>query len=1195
MGRASWSVGVLGVVWVTVSMRVMSAGHGYRYLTSSVAIGDGQRQSGLPLTAYYTADGTPPGRWLGSGLAGLGDGRVRPGDVVEEAQLALLLGEGRDPITGAPLGRAYPRYLSRAERVAARVAQLGAGLDREQRAAAVAAIESAEATRSTRRAVAGFDLTFSVPKSVSVLWALAPADVQAQIVTAHHAAIDDVLRLFEAEVAATRMGADAGDGAVAQVDVTGVSAVAFDHVDSRAGDPQLHTHVVIANKVQTALDGKWRSLDGRPVHAAMVALSEHYRAVLADHLTRTLGLTWHQRDRGADRNACWDLTGVPEELLELFSSRAAAIGAVKDELVAAYVAEHGHHPSARTVLKLRQQATLATRPDKTVTPLAELMTSWRDRASAVLDRPAEDWAARLVHYRRRSQQLLTADALSEATVAGVAAQVVNVVGERRSTWRRWNLHAETSRQLAGVRFATTTDRTTVLHRIVDAAQDQSVRLTPPELATVPAELRRADGTSVLRPRHSEVFTSAELLAAEDRLLDLGRTTTAPTLPPHTSDQATAAGGGLGNDQAAAVTAVATSGRCVDVLIGPAGAGKTTAMRTLRQAWTSLYGDNSVIGLAPSAAAAEVLGQDLGVPADTLAKWLHDHHAGNATLTAGQLVIIDEASLAGTRSLHTIADHAATVGAKVLVVGDPAQLASVDAGGALQLLARDRDDVAHLTDVRRFTQPWEAAATLQLRDSNPTVLDTYSQHDRLHDGDTEQMLNTAYTAWQTDQAAGKHSLLIAPTRDQVLALNIRAQADLIASGHVDAADTVALHDGTTAGVGDVVVTRRNDRRLHGAGGWVRNGDRWRITALHPDGTVDVRRQRLPSSSPTRLPASYVDAHVELGYATTVHRAQGATVDTAHAIVGPGMTRETLYVAMTRGRQSNDAYTCTDTLDIEAHQHTDAPTGWAVLAGVLARIGAEASAHQMITAEQDRHGSIAQLAAEYDTIAAAAQRPRWTSLIRACGLREDQVEAVIASDAFGPLCATLRTIEAHRLDVSALLPRLVHARPLEDVDDIAAVLHHRAQTAVSTLAKKTRARPPDLIAGLIPVVTGSMSGDMRTALDVRQQLIQQRAEELGRTALADGARWTRHLGRPPVDAHRRREWFGDLATVAAYRDRHAVTGDAPLGRRQDVEPTPGRSFAMAAMRRAQQTAIAEQYRPDDVGRRHQRTLEGPGRGI
>ncbi|MEO2108682.1 MAG: MobF family relaxase [Actinomycetota bacterium] len=910
----------------------MSAGHGYQYLTSSVAIGDGQRQSGLPLTAYYTADGTPPGRWLGTGLTALGNGRLRAGDVVEEAQLALLLGEGRDPISGDPLGRAYPKYKSRAERVAARVARLDPGLDQEQRAAAVAAIESAEASRATRRAVAGYDITFSVPKSVSVLWALAPAEVQAEIVAAHHAAIDDVIGLFEAEVAATRIGVDAGDGAVAQVDVAGVAAVAFDHFDSRAGDPQLHTHVVIANKVRTALDGKWRSLDGRPIHAAMVALSEHYRAVLADHLTTRLGLTWQQRDRGVDRNACWDLAGVPDELLELFSSRAAAIGVAKDDLIAAYVAEHGHQPSPRTVLKLRQQATLATRPDKTVTPLGELMTGWRDRASAVLEHPAEDWAARLLREGQRSQQLLTADALSDPTIAGVARHVVEVVGERRSTWRRWNLHAETSRQLAGVRFATTGERTIALHRIVHAAEQQSVRLTPPELATVPAELRRADGTSVLRPRHSDVFTSADLLAAEDRLLALGRTTNAPALPTHTVAQAATAGG-LGNDQATAVTAVATSGRIVDVLIGPAGAGKTTAMRALREAWTSLYGQQSVIGLAPSAAAAQVLGEDLGVPADTLARWLHEHGACRASLSAGQLVILDEASLAGTRSLHTIADHAATVGAKVLLVGDWAQLAAVNAGGALQLLARDRDHVAQLTNVRRFTQPWEATATLQLRDGNPSVLNTYAQHGRLHDGDTGQMLDAAYTAWRHDQAAGRQSLLIAPTREQVAALNGRAQTDRIATGEVQAEGMVPLRDGTAAGVGDVVVTRRNDRRLHGPGGWVRNGDRWTITATQPDGTIHVRRHDEASSRPRRLPAKYVAEHVELGYATTTHRAQGATVDTAHAIVTAAMTREALYVAMTRGRHGNHAYVCTDTPDAEPHQNHKLTTPRHVLTAVL----------------------------------------------------------------------------------------------------------------------------------------------------------------------------------------------------------------------------------------------------------------------
>jgi conjugative relaxase-like TrwC/TraI family protein len=555
-------------------MRVMSAGHGYRYLLSSVAVADGQRRAGTPLTAYYTADGTPPGRWLGTGLTAFGEGTIRVGDVVTEEQLALLLGQGRDPVSGVALGRAYPVYASQAERIAARVARLGVAPGGEQWAAAVARIESEEAAKPQRRAVAGFDLTFSVPKSVSVLWALAPAEVQAEIVAAHHAAIGDVLGLFERDVAATRMGADGPDGAVAQVDVTGVAAVAFDHHDSRAGDPQLHTHVVVASKVQAVCDGRWRALDSRPVHAAMVALSEHYNAVLADHLTARLGVLWVQRHRGADRNLGWEMDGIPEELLDAFSSRSTVIGEAKDELIAAYVAEHGRQPSAKAIIRLRQQATLATRPDKTVRPLAELMVGWRRRASAVLGRPASEWAGPLLH-RGRVQQVLTADDVSERTVAGVTGRVLEVVGERRATWRRWNLHAEASRQLAGIRFTSSTDRLAVLDRIVTAAEQQSVRLTPPELAVVPVELQRADGTSVLRPRHSAVFTSHELLAAEDRLLELGRNTTGPTVP---AISVAARSGGLGVDQAAAVAAVAGSGRVVDVLIGPAGAGKCQPSR-----------------------------------------------------------------------------------------------------------------------------------------------------------------------------------------------------------------------------------------------------------------------------------------------------------------------------------------------------------------------------------------------------------------------------------------------------------------------------------------------------------------------------------------------------------------------------------------------------------------------------------------
>ena len=224
---------------------------------------------------------------------------------------------GRDPITGEPLGRAYPVYSTTAERVADCVAQLDdSSLGPAERGRVVAQIEAEEAARGSRRAVAGFDFTFSVPKSASVLWAVADAGTQALIAQAHH----EVVVFMEREVAATRTGATAGDSAVAQVDVTGLIATAFDHFDSRAGDPHLHTHVVISNKARTVLDGKWRSLDGRPMHAAVVALSELHEAVFADHMTRTFGVEWEPREMGRDRNPSWAITDVAEELVAEFST-----------------------------------------------------------------------------------------------------------------------------------------------------------------------------------------------------------------------------------------------------------------------------------------------------------------------------------------------------------------------------------------------------------------------------------------------------------------------------------------------------------------------------------------------------------------------------------------------------------------------------------------------------------------------------------------------------------------------------------------------------------------------------------------------------------------------------------------------------------------------------------------------------------
>lgn len=174
---------------VTVSMRVMSAGDGYKYLLRTVAAADGDRALSTPLTRYYAEAGNPPGRWFGSGVTALGRGELHQGAEVSEAQLQLLIGMGRDPITGEPLGRAYPEYRSASERVADRVRDLDPGLGPVERGSAVAAIEAEEAARGTRRAVAGFDYTFSIPKSASVLWAVADAGTQALIAQAHHAAV----------------------------------------------------------------------------------------------------------------------------------------------------------------------------------------------------------------------------------------------------------------------------------------------------------------------------------------------------------------------------------------------------------------------------------------------------------------------------------------------------------------------------------------------------------------------------------------------------------------------------------------------------------------------------------------------------------------------------------------------------------------------------------------------------------------------------------------------------------------------------------------------------------------------------------------------------------------------------------------------------------------------------------------------
>jgi len=363
----------------------------------------------------------------------------------------------------------------------------------------------------------------------------------------------------------------------------------------------------------TASDGAWRTLDGTPLHAWVVAVSELHEAEFSDRLTRALGVGWERRPRGRDRNPAWEVATVSQSLVEEFSGRSHDINTETDRLIEGCVANHGRRPRPATIMKLRAQATIATRPEKHVHSLADLTTAWRRRTAEHLDIDAVAWASHVTTNPPR--RLLRADDVPLDVIEEVGRTVVTAVGEKRSSWRRANLYAEAARQTIGWRFASTADREATTGMVVDAAEHGSLRLTPPDLAATPEAFTRDDGTSTFRPKHSTVFSSEQLLAAEDRLLQRAATTTAPTVNIEIVDHVTelpVKGHRLSPEQAQAIATIAVSGRRVDLLIGPAEAGKTTAMRALHRAWTKQHGKGSVVGLAPSAAAAQVLAEDLGI-------------------------------------------------------------------------------------------------------------------------------------------------------------------------------------------------------------------------------------------------------------------------------------------------------------------------------------------------------------------------------------------------------------------------------------------------------------------------------------------------------------------------------------------------------------------------------------------------------
>jgi conjugative relaxase-like TrwC/TraI family protein len=504
----------------------------------------------------------------------------------------------------------------------------------------------AKHSRPAPQTVAGYDLTFSPVKSVSTLWAVADPQVAAQIERAHQAAVQDALRFLEQHALFTREGSHG----IRQVNVRGLVATACTHRDSRAGDPDLHTHVAVANKVQT-FRGRWLSIDGRVLFKATVAASETYNTALEHHLRDRLGVRFADRPDTDPRKApVREIVGVDSALNQRWSTRRLLIKHRQAELAGKFQRDHGRPPTPVEAFQLAHQATLETREAKhEPRRLAEQRAAWHAQAAEALGGP--DAVQTMISAALNPISITSPDVDAE-WVAATAEKVLQAVEERRLTWQSWHVRAEVQRHLRAAQVPTDRVEQLVALLVSEVLQTRSVSLAHPDDGiTEPVTLRRIDGSSVYTVAGSDLFTSARILAAEQRLVAVAARTDGRVLDAGTVElallESAANGNTLDDGQAALVRAMCTSGARLQLAIAPAGAGKTTAMRTLARAWRDSGGQ--VIGLAPSAAAAMQLRDATGAPTETLAKLTWSIHHGDLTEWAERigrstLVIIDEAGM-----------------------------------------------------------------------------------------------------------------------------------------------------------------------------------------------------------------------------------------------------------------------------------------------------------------------------------------------------------------------------------------------------------------------------------------------------------------------------------------------------------------------------------------------------------------------
>ncbi len=813
-----------------LSIGKLAAGTG-GYYTAMVASGAEE---------YYTGAREAPGRWIGqsAGLLGL------DGEVTAEDFAALL--EHRDPTTG----------------------------------------ERVTAARSAPTVVA-FDATFCAPKSVSILHSLGDDHVRTEVRDAHDAAVAAAFEVLEGEAARGRRGR----GGSTVVEGDGLVAGSFRHRTSRAGDPHLHTHVVIANLVHGP-DDRWTALDARPLFHWAKTCGYLYEAQLRHELTARLGVSWTPVTRGIA-----DVDGVPKGVRDEFSTRRREI--------AAHLEASGFDSA-----KAAQLAAYQTRKMKdhrsTVETLAE---EWQRRADALrfdidtvipdrsvprsVERSVQEPAA--VDIDRLFADLAGPDGLTKHRATFGRREVIQAICERLPSGAPVESIIEWSEQFIESP-----------HSILLAGEHR------------PA-IQRRDGRAVVALTDQARFSTPDMLRVEHRLVELALQPLAREhgIVPHEPFEAATSTTGLSNEQYRMVLQLTGYGHHIDVIDGVAGSGKTHALGICNRLWTDA--GYQVIGCALAGKAARQLETDARIASVTIDRLLIDlDHPQHGGLRPNSIVVVDEAAMVGTRKLLRLAEHTMVADAKLVLIGDPCQLPEIEAGGAFVGL-RDRVTHTGLRHNRRQTAQWERDALIELRTGDTdAAVDAYLDRGRI------TVLRSSDTARErlVDEWAGvrgtQSAIMLASRRVDVDHLNHLARERLRAGGALGGDEVVLGGRGYTTG--DLVLALRNDARLG-----VLNGTRAVIDRIDTDHRyVDCRTE---THERLRLPFHYAEAgELTHGYAMTIHKAQGGTYDRCFVLAGDQLTRESAYTALSRAREGTDVYVISDDPRAEdAHmpEHRDQP--------------------------------------------------------------------------------------------------------------------------------------------------------------------------------------------------------------------------------------------------------------------------------